>query len=193
MYNYNDVVVSILYQQLFLEPNMIRDRRNTERIIVEESAEIINKMRLLILEEINLFDEGKEQEYILSLSGKISIDPKIILREYREKLSPLQKDQLTDKSFRFLLLISSVIRELQEKSTKEVIAQLETKLKSSLSKKEVKAKLDHLSQKSDVDFSLLLNLGILNFYAKIVKLPLAKNIFTEYFQKVIQSFSEERN
>ncbi|MFW9923572.1 MAG: hypothetical protein ACFFDW_09845 [Candidatus Thorarchaeota archaeon] len=187
---YDDVAISILYQQLFLDPNLIRDRRNTVRITVNESTEIINKMRLLILEDISLFDTGKEYEYIIALTAKIAIDPKIIIREYKEKLSPLQKNQLTDKSFRYLLLISSVIKELQEKSTKEVIKQLEFHLKSRMNKEEVKEKLDQLSQKSDTDFSLLLNLGILNSYAKIMNIKPAKGIFSEYLQKVIQAISE---
>ncbi|NHJ06286.1 MAG: hypothetical protein EAX90_15780 [Candidatus Heimdallarchaeota archaeon] len=186
IYSYEDVTKFILYQQLFLEPNLIRDRRSVISIPVKGSEKIIGKMYELILSGISLWEEEKEEEYITSLAEKIDFDVELMIKNYYNKLLPLQEEQLTDKSFKFLLLLSEIIKEIQERSTKELVISIEKKMKPFMKKKEVTSRLDELSQISDTTFSLLINLRILNEYAMIVKLPTTSEIFNDYFEKIIQ-------
>ncbi|MHA1462678.1 MAG: hypothetical protein ACTSQ0_06390 [Candidatus Heimdallarchaeota archaeon] len=186
MHKFEDVATSLLYQQLFLEPNIIRDRRNIINITVEDSDVIIKKMHELILSEINLWETEKEMEYIFSIAEKIPFDRGKVINNYKKKIEALLEDQLTDRSFRFLLCLSEIIKELHIKSTKILVLSIEKKLKNKMKKKEITQKLDELSQDSDINFSLLINLGILNSYAKMLDLLPATDIFNEYFDKVIQ-------
>lgn len=143
-------------------------------------------MYKLILSEISLWEEGKEKEYTASIAEKMEIDSTFLIKNYYKKLKPLQKEQLTDKSFKFLLLLSEIIKDLQERSTKKLIYSLEKKLQPEKSKKAVTKRLDELSQISDTTFSLLINLGILNEYALIVKLPPISEVFNDFFDRVVQ-------
>lgn len=176
----------LLYQQLFLEPNIIRDRRNAINIPVQGSDLIIRKMHEMIISEIELWDAEKEMEYIFSVAEKIPFDRGKVINNYKKKIEPLTEDQLTDKSFRFLLCLSEVIKEIHTKSTKKLVHTIEKKLQNKMKKKEIAKRLDELSQDSDINFSLLINLGILNEYANMIDLPPATDIFYEYFDKVIQ-------
>ena len=106
IHSYEDVTTSILYQQLFLEPNIIRDRRNTINITVEDSGLIIGKMHQLILSEIDLWYAEKEMEYIFSIAEKIPFDRGKVINNYKKKIEPLLEEQLTDRSFRFLLCLA---------------------------------------------------------------------------------------
>jgi len=186
IHSFEDVTKFILYQQLFLEPNLIRDRRSVISIPVEGSEKIIGKMYELILSDIYLWEEEKEEEYIALLAEKIDFDVELMLKNYYKKLQPLQEEQLIDRSFKFLLLLSEIIKEVQDRSTKKLIISIEKKLRSLVKKKEVTSRLDDLSQISDTTFSLLINLRILNEYAAIVNLPTTSEIFNVYFEKVIQ-------
>jgi len=186
IHSFEDVTKFILYQQLFLEPNLIRDRRSVISIPVEGSEKIIGKMYELILSDIYLWEEEKEEEYIALLAEKIDFDVEFMLKNYYKKLQPLQEEQLIDRSFKFLLLLSEIIKEVQDRSTKKLIISIEKKLRSLVKKKEVTSRLDDLSQISDTTFSLLINLRILNEYAAIVNLPTTSEIFNVYFEKVIQ-------
>ncbi len=186
IHDYENVTTSLLYQQLFLEPNKIRDRRNTRNITVEGSGVIIRKMHERILSEIDLWDAEKEIEYIFSIAEKIPFDRGKVINNYKKKIEPLQEDQLSNKSFRFLLCLSEIIKEIHTKSTQNLVYMIERKVKDKLNKKEIKHKLDKLSQKSDCDFSILINLGILNSYANIIDLPLATEVFNKYFDRIIQ-------
>ncbi len=186
IHTYEDVATSLLYQQLFLEPNIIRDRRNTINIPVEGSDVIIKKMHELILSEINLWDTEKEMEYIFSIAEKIPFDRGKVINNYKKKIEALLEDQIMDRSFRFLLCLSEIIKELHTKSTKNLVHSIEKKLKKKMKKKEITKRLDELSQDSDINFSLLINLGIMNSYANMLDLPPVTDIFNEYFNKVIQ-------
>ena len=184
--SYEDVAKFILYQQLFLEPNLIRDRRSVVQIPVEGSDKIIGKMHELVLSNISLWKEEKEIEFIEFLAKVMKFDSKIMIKNYKKKLAPLQKEQLQDKSFKFLLLLSEIIKEVQERSTKQLIELLEINLQNKITKEDLSKRLDELSQMSDVNFSLLINLRILNEYAIIVNLSFLEDIFNEYLEKVIK-------
>jgi hypothetical protein len=191
MHSYEDVVTSLLYQQLFLEPNIIRDRRNTSNIVVEGSDIIIIEMYKKILNKIKLWDTGKEIEYIFALAEKIPFDRGKVINNYKKKLEPLVDEQLTDKSFKFLLCLSEILKEIQEKSTNKLVQIIHKEIADKISENEINQKLDQLSQDSDINFSLLINLSILNSYAKMVQLPPVRAIYEEYFKKVIQSILEK--
>ncbi len=183
---YKDIASSILYQQLYSEPNYIRDRSSTIKITVKGSGKIIKKMRKFLLAEIAVWDSNKEMEYMRSLAEKFLLKNNLLQANYKKKLEPLLEEQLTDKSFRFLLFISEVIKEVQEKSTKQLIKTIRKKLTKKQTKKEITQRLNDLSEQSNANFSLLINLSILNEYAKIVELPPVLEKYNEYFEKVIE-------
>jgi len=191
MHSYEDVVTSLLYQQLFLEPNIIRDRRNVANIVVEGSDIIINEMFKTILSVIELWDTEKEMEYIFSLAEKIPFDRGKVINNYKKKLEPLLEEQLTDRSFKFLLCLSEILKEIQDKSTKKLVQAIHKKLVEKIPEQEINQRLDQLSQDSNVNFSLLINLGILNSYAKMVHLPPVRATYEEYFNKVVQNVLQE--
>ena len=186
IHSYEDVATSLLYQQLFLEPNIIRDRRNAINIPVEGSNLIIRKMHEILLSEIDLWDQGKEIDYIFSIAEKIPFDRGKLINNYKKKILSLQEEQLADKSFRFLLCLSEIIKEIHIISTKKLVKAIEKKIQNKMKKKEITLKLDELSQDSDINFSLLINLGILNKYAALVDLPPITEIFNKYFDVVIK-------
>lgn len=186
IHSYEDVATSLLYQQLFLEPNIIRDRRNAINIPVEGSDLIIRKMHEILLSEIDLWDQGKEIDYIFSIAEKIPFDRGKLINNYKKKILSLQEEQLADKSFRFLLCLSEIIKEIHIISTKKLVKAIEKKIQNKMKKKEITLKLDELSQDSDINFSLLINLGILNKYAALVDLPPITEIFNKYFDIVIK-------
>ena len=192
IHNYNDVATYLLYQQLFLDPNLIRDRRSEKMIPVEGSEKIIRKMHQLILSEIDLWDKGKEDQYLANLVKKIGISLAEVKRKYKLKLEPLSEDQFKDKSFKLLLLLSEIISEIHKKSTNEIIKHLQTDFKGKMTKKIVTERIDQLSQESIADFSLLLNLGILCEYAKIVQEPIPLQIYAEYLEKVKKLIKKEK-
>lgn len=185
MMDYKEVAVYILYQQLFAEPNLIRDRRSLVSIPVEGSDIIINKMLELVLLNIELWEQGKEKEYIIQLAEKIGFDPKRIILEFHIRLKPIPKEQVSNSGFKYMLAISEVIKTIHEESTDKVVKLLEKKFRGK-KRKDLETKLQTLSEQNNLEFSLLLNLAILKEYAEIVKAPYSIDIFNEYFEKVLQ-------
>jgi hypothetical protein len=177
-----EVATYILYQQLFAEPNLIRDRRSLVNIPVEGSNVIIKKMLDLVLADLQLWEDGKEKEYLSKLAKKIGFDSKRIILEFHIRLKPIPKEQVANTGFKFMLAISEVIKTVHEEATNKVMKLLEKKTKR---KKELETKLQELSEQNNLDFSLLLNLSILKEYAEIIKAPYPIEIFNEYFEKVM--------
>ncbi|MHA1737250.1 MAG: hypothetical protein ACTSXA_05810 [Candidatus Heimdallarchaeota archaeon] len=190
VHNYEDVATSIIYQQLYLDDNIIRDRRSEVNIKVEGSKEIIQAMMNLILAKIDLWDKGKEIDYLLYLTKATFVDYKQVSNKFHNKLEPLNEEQLQDKVFRFLLFLSEVVSAIHIQATNNVIKTLKANLKSIMKSKEVQKRLDELSQESSADFSLMLNLGILCIYARINDLPEPLAAFNRYFSKVIKKIKE---
>ncbi|MHA1125938.1 MAG: hypothetical protein ACTSO7_14210 [Candidatus Heimdallarchaeota archaeon] len=191
IHTYEDVATFIIYQQLYLDDNIIRDRRSEVNIKVEGSKEIIHTMKRLVLTKIDLWDKGKEFEYIHYITQATFIENDKIRQKYLNKLQPLDESQLIDKVFRFLLLLSELVSAIHIKATNDVIRKIKTKLKSKMKVKEVQAGLDDLSQESNTDFSLMLNLGILCIYARITDHPEPIAVFAEYFTKVIKKITKK--
>ncbi len=183
--DYKEVAVYILHQQLFAEPNLIRDRRSLVNIPVEGSDVIINKMLDLVLLNIELWEQGKEKEYITQLSEKIGFDPKRIILEFHIRLKPIPKEQVSNSGFKYMLAISEVIKTIHEESTDKVVKLLEKKFKGR-KRRDLDKKLQTLSEQNNLEFSLLLNLAILKEYAEIIQAPYPIAIFNEYFEKVLQ-------
>ena len=183
--DYKEVAEYILHQQLFAEPNLIRDRRSLVNIPVEGSDVIIKKMLDLVLTNIELWEQGKEKEYITQLTEKIGFDPKRIILEFHIRLKPIPKEQVSNSGFKYMLAISEVIKTIHEESTEKVVKLLEKKFKEK-KRKDLETKLQTLSEQNNLEFSLLLNLAILKEYAEIVQAPYPIAIFNEYFEKVLQ-------
>lgn len=183
--DYKEVATYILYQQLFAEPNLIRDRRSLVNIPVEGSDVIINKMLDLVLLNIELWEQGKEKEYITQLAEKIGFDPKRIILEFHIRLKPIPKEQISNSGFKYMLAISEVIKTIHEEAADKVVSLLEKKFKGK-KRRDLDLKLQTLSEQNNLEFSLLLNLAILKEYAEIVKAPYPLDIFNEYFEKVLQ-------
>jgi len=183
--DYKEVAVYILHQQLFAEPNLIRDRRSLVNIPVEGSDVIINKMLDLVLLNIELWEQGKEKEYITQLAEKIGFDPKRIILEFHIRLKPIPKEQVSNSGFKYMLAISEVIKTIHQESTDKVVKLFEKKFKGK-KRRDLDLKLQTLSEQNNLEFSLLLNLAILKEYATIVKKPYPIEIFNEYFEKVFQ-------
>lgn len=160
-------------------------------ITVEGSKEIIHTMKRLVLLKIDLWDMGKEFEYIHFLTQATFTENDVIRNKFLNKLEPLEENQLQDKVFRFLLFLSELISAIHIKATNDVIRKIKTKLKSKMKAKEVQSGLDDLSQESNTDFSLMLNLGILCIYARINDLPEPIEAFNEYFTKVIKKIMKK--
>ena len=191
VHNYEDVATSIIYQQLYLDDNIIRDRRSEVNIKVEGSKEIIQAMMNLILAKIDLWDKGKEIDYLLYLTKATFVDYKHVSNKYHNKLEPLNEEQLQDKVFRFLLFLSEVVSAIHIQATNNVIKTLKANLKSIMKAKAAQKRIDELSQESSPDFSLMLNLGILCIYARINDLPEPLAAYNRYFSKVIKKIKEE--
>ena len=191
VHNYKDVATSIIYQQLYLDENIIRDRRSEVEIRVEGSKEIIEAMMNLVLNEIDLWDKGKEVDYLLFITKATFVDSEKVRKRYHNKLEPLNEDQLKDKKFRFLLLLSEIISAIHIQATNNVIKTLKANLKSIMKAKAAQKRIDELSQASSPDFSLMLNLGILCIYARIIDLPEPLAAYNRYFSKVIKKIKEE--
>ncbi|MCE7746466.1 MAG: hypothetical protein ACTSUW_03745 [Candidatus Heimdallarchaeota archaeon] len=183
--DYKEVAIYILHQQLFAEPNLIRDRRSLVNIPVEGSDVIINKMLDLVLSNIELWEQGKEKEYITKLVEKIGFDPKKIFLEFHIRLKPIPKEQVSNSGFKYMLAISEVIKTIHEQSTDKVVKLLEKKFKGK-KRRDLETKLQTLSEQNNLEFSLLLNLAILKEYAEIIQAPYPIAIFNEYFEKVLQ-------
>jgi len=181
--DYKEVATYILYQQLFAEPNLIRDRRSLVNIPVEGSDIIIKKMLDLVLTDIQLWEDGKEKQYLSNLAKKIGFNAKMIILEFHVRLKPIPKEQVSNPGFKFMLAISEVIKNIHENATDKVIKALEKEIKK---KNELELKLQELSEQNNLEFSLLLNLSILKEYARIVKAPYPIDIYNEYLEKVIQ-------
>lgn len=183
--DYKEVAVYILHQQLFAEPNLIRDRRSLVNIPVEGSDVIINKMLDLVLLNIELWEQGKEKEYITQLAEKIGFDPKRIILEFHIRLKPIPKEQVSNSGFKYMLAISEVIKTIHQESTDKVVKLLKKKFKGK-KRRDLDLKLQTLSEQNNLEFSLLLNLAILKEYAEIIQAPYPIAIFNEYFEKVLQ-------
>lgn len=183
--DYKEVAEYILYQQLFAEPNLIRDRRSLVNIPVEGSDVIIKKMLDLVLLNIELWEQGKEKEYITQLAEKIGFNPKRIILEFHIRLKPIPKEQVSNSGFKYMLAISEVIKTIHEESTDKVVKLLEKKFKGR-KRRGLDTKLQILSEQNNLEFSLLLNLAILREYAEIIQAPYPIAIFNEYFEKVLQ-------
>ncbi|NPE07215.1 MAG: hypothetical protein GNW80_02945 [Asgard group archaeon] len=183
--DYKEVAEYILYQQLFAEPNLIRDRRSLVNIPVEGSDVIIKKMLDLVLLNIELWEQGKEKEYITQLAEKIGFNPKRIILEFHIRLKPIPKEQVSNSGFKYMLAISEVIKTIHEESTDKVVKLLEKKFKGR-KRRGLDTKLQILSEQNNLEFSLLLNLAILKEYAEIIQAPYPIAIFNEYFEKVLQ-------
>ncbi len=181
---YQDVATYILYQQLFSEPNKIRDRRSTVKIVVEGSDIIMRKMLELILAYVEIWDQGYEDKYIMKLAEQTKLNPTTVLENFYERIKPMPEEQLTDKEFRFLLALSEVIKTIHEKASEKLVAMFEEKLGSE-KKTQIESKFQILSEQNNLDFSLLLNLGILKEYAEIVGQPFKSKKFTGYFKNVL--------
>jgi hypothetical protein len=140
-------------------------------------------MQELVLLSIDIWEKGNEEEYIEKLAKKIGLKPKAMSKRFQERIAPLSDEQLADKQFKFLLVISEVIKEIHKIAVNGIIKELKKEFNT---KDRIKtdAILQALSEQNDLDFSLLLNLAVLRKYAKIVEEPIPSKIISKYYQKI---------
>jgi hypothetical protein len=182
---YSEVATYIIHQQFFSEPDKITDRRRLEEIKVKGSNKIIKKMIAQLLISVDLWDKGKEEEYLQILSKNLKLKLDMILPKYNDKINPIiAHNQEIEPSLKLMLAYSVAISEIQQKATKKVISEMRSNLKKEIPIKKINNLIDDLSEQSDIDFSLLINLGILKAYAKIVKEPIPEIIYNDYMEKI---------
>ncbi|MBD3192727.1 MAG: hypothetical protein GF308_18960 [Candidatus Heimdallarchaeota archaeon] len=190
-WKYNDVVCYILYQQFFTEPNYIRDRRSRTKIKVEGSGEIMEALKTLIRERSKLWEEGKQDKFIIQLSQDFQIEAKKVREKFQYRCEILPPEQKKDDIFTLMLVLSDVISFVQEGVHQEVIQLLRKKVGNSVNNKAFQKTLDQIAQTGNIDFSLLLNLGILLKYSKLVEIPVSKELFEKYLKKVSELIKKE--
>jgi len=185
-WKYYDVVAYILSQQFFRKPDYIIDRRAQKKIKVKGSGEIIDSLVAIIKEQSNLFDRGKEEEFIKNLSQRFNIRKKSIFDEYQERIENLADVQKPDKKFKMMVALSGIISHLHQKATDNTNKILREEFKKEYPTRKINSAIGLLNQIADMDLSLLNNLGILNVYAKIVKFDLSQKYFESKKIKVLK-------
>ncbi|NHJ49896.1 MAG: hypothetical protein FK733_19035 [Asgard group archaeon] len=181
---YSEVATYIVHQQFYSDPNKITDRRRMEEIKVNGSKKIIKKLIAQLLISVDFWDKGKEEEFLQILSKNLKLKYDTILPKYNDKINPILAHQDVEPSLKLMLAYSVVISEIQQKATKKVISEIKSNLKKEISSKKISKIIDDLSEQSDIDFSLLINLGILKAYAKIVKEPIPEDLYNDYMEKI---------
>ena len=166
---YYDVVNYILSQQFYQEPDFIIDRRNNKRIKIKGSGEIINDMILKIKDHSILFEEGKDEEFIDSIASELDIRTNAIHDQYDERKSNLEEEQLEDKKFKLMIVLSVLISHLHKKNSETIHKKLRDEIADGLSKKEFDEAMGILYQQADEDLSLLQNIAVLKNFAKLTK------------------------
>ncbi len=185
-WKYYDVVSYILSQQFFRRPNSIIDRRAQKKVKVKGSGEIIDGLIAIIKEQSKLFDKGKEEEFIKTLSQRFNIRKKTIIDAYFEKIENLADVQKPDKKFKMMVALSGIITHLHQKATDNTSKILREEFKKEYTTRKINSAIGLLNQIADMDLSLLNNLGILNVYAKIVKFDLSPKYFESKKVKVLK-------
>ena len=67
-------------------------------------------MQELVLSSIDEWEQGNEEAYVIELSKKIGLKPKVMSKRFQERVKPLSEEQLADKQFKFLLVLSEIIK-----------------------------------------------------------------------------------
>jgi hypothetical protein len=183
-WEYEKVTKYIIYQQFFEEPNYIRDRQDKTKIAIPGSDKVIHALLDIFEAKSDLWSKGETQNYIEYLADKLDIDSFLIRKRYQTRLSSLIDEQKQDDNFTMMLLVSDVIGILQEEATKSVTQILQEELQGELSHDEIKESLDQLSTQGYLDFSLLLNLGILLKYAEITDVEISTELFFNKLESV---------
>lgn len=147
-------------------------------------------MQDLILSEIELWIEGKEEEFIITLSKKFVLKSRVVSKRFQERIDPLSKEQLSDSHFKFLLVLSEMIKEIHEKAVNGIIKEIKNEFNLKYTDK-IDSILQALSEQNDLDFSLMLNLAVLREYALITKESFPAKIFTKYYQIVLTNIKSK--
>ena len=119
-WRYYDVANYLLSQQFFRPPNFIIDRRASKKIKVKESGEIIEKLILIIRDNILPFNEGKDEEFIALLAKKFDIRTKEIFEKYKNKIQNLEEVQREDEKFNLMITLSVIIEYFQKRATEHI-------------------------------------------------------------------------
>lgn len=189
-WKYNDVVSYILYQQLFSEPNRIRDRRSRTSIKIEGSGEIMKALKTIIQKRSKLWDKGERDKFIDQIAQDFQIDPQKVRTKFQNRCDMLPPEQKDDEIFTMMLVLSDVISLVQESVHQEVIQLLRKRVGDQVTDKTFKKAIDQIAQTGNINFSLLLNLGILLKYGELVDITISHEPFEKYLGKVIQLVKE---
>jgi hypothetical protein len=185
------VATYIIHQQFFRNPDMIMDRRRKKTVKVKGSEIIIKKMIALLLTSVDLWDKDEEESFLQVLCKNLKLQNTKIQQKYHEKIDPIMAHEQINQSLKLMLAYSVVITEIQQKATRKVLSEIRKSLKEKISTKKINAVIDNLSEQGNVDFSLLINLGILQAYAKLAKEPIPEKEYKKYQTKIATLIEKE--
>ncbi len=183
-WQYYDIVYYIMSQQFFEEPHFIIDRRASKKIKVKNCGQIIERLVIIVKENIEPYEKGKDEEFIAQLAKKFNIRAKEIFERYEHKMNNLEDIQKQDKNFKLMVALSVIIEYFQKRTVESVQKMLRDDLKEKFVNNSFKKSLDFLHQRADADFSLLLNIGVLMRYAKVTKIDISPKHFDKKLKVV---------
>ncbi len=186
-WQYYDIVNYIMSQQFFQEPHFIIDRRASKKIKIQNSGQVIERLVVIVKENIDPYERGEDEEFIAQLASKFNIRAKEIFERYEHKMNNLEDIQKQDKNFKLMIALSVIIEYFQKRTVESIHKQLRSDLKEKFVNNSFKKSLDLLHQRADEDFSLLLNIGVLMKYAKVTKI----DISPKYFDKRLKVVSKK--
>lgn len=168
-WEYFDVVNYLFSQQFYQPRDFIIDRRAVQRIKIKGSGEVIEGLIEIVKENIEPFNKGDNELFIKQLATKFNIRTMEIYDNFENKLSNLEEEQMKDKKFKLMVVLSVIIAYFQKRSTEHVHKMLKKEIENGVKPKQFKKALGELYERADEDLSLLQNIVLLKKYSKVTK------------------------
>ncbi len=195
MSNLDEELVRSLLRQQFYEPiDQIIDRYHSVRIPVPGSGSIIEKMIEFFDLTISFIDYSSifSPKAINFLSDQLKIDQNYIRSTLSSRMNViLDSTQLNDESnlFSSFLLLSGLIESVQQVNTQKVNLLLidELNMTESYSSEQVNDLISRLPPRWYSEYSILVNLKVLEHYALLTAEPIPHIPFTVYKRRILHA------
>ena len=185
-WEYYDVVNYLFSQQFYQHPDFIIDRRAVKKIKIKRSGAVIEGLIAIVKENIEPFNEGTDEQFLAQLASKFNIRTKEIYDNYENKLENLEEEQMADKKFKLMVILSVMIAYFQKRSTEFVHKMLKEEIENGIKPKQFKEALGELYEKADEDLSLLQNIVLLKKYSEVTKISFQMKYLEKKKQAVIK-------
>lgn len=200
--NSEQVVLSLLTQQFWDPPDGIMDRTRSKRLQLAGSQQVLESMALTLIsgtEKLDGKDLSSYYSYIRAVARKLGLGEQAVIDTFEEKTADLLSIQEhIEDNVLLVFAVGAILSTIRAMKQEDLLSSLRAAVRERSGRKwsiqaeaELTKQLNFLFQTSDSDFSLLLNIGVVNEMANCLNLGLSTKSFEKYIDRVIHRLIEK--